>query len=118
MLRIAELRTRLLYTIALLAVYRIGIFISVPGVDRAAMNAFMDAQRQSGGVVNLLNLFSGGALAQMSIFGLGGGGPGGPPAPGGGGPRGPGGGPPGPLFGPPPCRCSPSPPAPPSSCGW
>ncbi|HYX91066.1 MAG TPA: preprotein translocase subunit SecY [Myxococcaceae bacterium] len=71
MLRIAELRTRLLYTIALLAVYRIGIFISVPGVDRAAMNAFMDAQRQSGGVVNLLNLFSGGALAQMSIFGLG-----------------------------------------------
>ncbi|HZA50348.1 MAG TPA: preprotein translocase subunit SecY, partial [Myxococcaceae bacterium] len=71
MFRIAELRKRLMYTIALLAVYRVGIFISVPGVDRAAMNAFMDAQREAGGVVNLLNLFSGGALEQMSIFGLG-----------------------------------------------
>ena len=69
--RIRELRQRLIYTIGLLAVYRIGIFISVPGVDRAAMNAFMDAQRQAGGMVNLLNLFSGGALEQMSIFGLG-----------------------------------------------
>jgi preprotein translocase subunit SecY len=55
----------------LLAVYRIGIFINTPGVDRAAMNAFMDAQKQSGGLVSLFNLFSGGALEQMSIFGLG-----------------------------------------------
>ncbi|WP_075008671.1 MULTISPECIES: preprotein translocase subunit SecY [Stigmatella] len=69
--RIAELRSRLAYTLVLLAVYRIGIFISTPGVDRAAMNAFMDAQKQSGGLVSLFNLFSGGALEQMSIFGLG-----------------------------------------------
>jgi preprotein translocase subunit SecY len=69
--RIAELRSRLIYTLALLAVYRIGIFINTPGVDRAAMNAFMDAQRQSGGLFSLFNLFSGGALDQMSIFGLG-----------------------------------------------
>jgi preprotein translocase subunit SecY len=69
--RIAELRSRLIYTLALLAVYRIGIFINTPGVDRAAMNAFMDAQKQSGGLVSLFNLFSGGALEQMSIFGLG-----------------------------------------------
>ncbi len=69
--RIAELRTRLAYTLALLAVYRIGIFISTPGVDRAAMNAFMDAQKRSGGLMSLFNLFSGGALEQMSIFGLG-----------------------------------------------
>jgi preprotein translocase subunit SecY len=69
--RIAELRSRLAYTLALLAVYRIGIFINTPGVDRAAMNAFMDAQKQSGGLVSLFNLFSGGALEQMSIFGLG-----------------------------------------------
>src|SRR3712207_2817295 len=55
----------------LLAVYRIGIFINTPGVDRAAMNAFMDAQKQTGGLVSLFNLFSGGALEQMSIFGLG-----------------------------------------------
>jgi preprotein translocase subunit SecY len=69
--RIAELRSRLIYTLTLLAVYRIGIFINTPGVDRGAMNAFMDAQKQSGGLVSLFNLFSGGALDQMSIFGLG-----------------------------------------------
>jgi preprotein translocase subunit SecY len=71
MFRIAELRARLLYTLALLAVYRIGIFISTPGVDRAAMNAFMEQQKKAGGLVNLFNLFSGGALEQMSIFALG-----------------------------------------------
>ncbi|MBI3181982.1 MAG: preprotein translocase subunit SecY [Myxococcales bacterium] len=69
--RIAELRTRLFYTLVLLAVYRLGIFINTPGVDRAAMNAFMEAQKKAGGLVSLFNLFSGGALEQMSIFGLG-----------------------------------------------
>jgi preprotein translocase subunit SecY len=69
--RIAELRSRLAYTLVLLAVYRVGIFITTPGVDRAAMNAFMENQRRQGGLVNLFNLFSGGALEQMSIFGLG-----------------------------------------------
>lgn len=69
--RVAELRARLTYTIILLAVYRLGIFINTPGVDRAAMNAFMESQRKSGGLLNLFNLFSGGALDQMSIFGLG-----------------------------------------------
>jgi preprotein translocase subunit SecY len=69
--RVAELRTRLAYTIVLLAVYRLGIFINTPGVDRVVMNAFMDRQRKEGGLLNLFNLFSGGALDQMSIFGLG-----------------------------------------------
>ncbi|MFZ5468056.1 MAG: preprotein translocase subunit SecY [Myxococcota bacterium] len=69
--RIAELRTRLVYTLVLLVVYRLGIFINTPGVDRAAMNAFMETQRERGGLINLFNLFSGGALEQMSIFGLG-----------------------------------------------
>lgn len=69
--RIAELRARLAYTLALLAVYRLGIFINTPGVDRAAMNDYMTQQKEAGGLVNLLNLFSGGAIEQMSIFGLG-----------------------------------------------
>jgi preprotein translocase subunit SecY len=69
--RVAELRTRLIYTLVLLSVYRLGIFINTPGVDRLAMNAFMSSQRKSGGLLNLFNLFSGGALDQMSIFGLG-----------------------------------------------
>src|SRR5262245_32878679 len=55
----------------MLAVYRIGIFITTPGVDRAAMSAFMETQKKSGTLVMLFNLFSGGALEQMSIFGLG-----------------------------------------------
>ncbi|HXX31062.1 MAG TPA: preprotein translocase subunit SecY [Myxococcaceae bacterium] len=69
--RVAELRARLAYTLLLLAVYRLGVFINTPGVDRAAMNAYMEQQRQRGGLVSLFNLFSGGALDQMSIFGLG-----------------------------------------------
>jgi preprotein translocase subunit SecY len=69
--RVAELRARLAYTIVLLAVYRLGIFINAPGVDRMAMNSYMEAQRKAGGLLNLFNLFSGGALDQMSIFGLG-----------------------------------------------
>jgi preprotein translocase subunit SecY len=69
--RVAELRARLVYTLVLLAVYRLGIFINTPGVDRVAMNAFMATQRKQGGLLNLFNLFSGGALDQMSIFGLG-----------------------------------------------
>ncbi|RPH73119.1 MAG: preprotein translocase subunit SecY [Myxococcaceae bacterium] len=69
--RVAELRARLAYTLALLAVYRLGVFINTPGVDRLAMNQFMQEQKARGGLVNLFNLFSGGALDQMSIFGLG-----------------------------------------------
>src|SRR4051812_50179447 len=71
MFRIAELRARLAYTLMLLVVYRIGIFINTPGVNRAAMADFMAQQKKQGGLVNLFNLFSGGALEQMSIFGLG-----------------------------------------------
>ena len=69
--RIAELRQRLVYTLAMLGVYRLGIFINTPGVDRSAMNDFMAQQAASGGLVSLLNMFSGGAIEQMSIFGLG-----------------------------------------------
>lgn len=69
--RVKELRARLIYTLGLLAVYRLGIFISTPGVDRTAMNAFMAEQRRQGGLLNLFNLVSGGALDQMSIFAMG-----------------------------------------------
>jgi preprotein translocase subunit SecY len=68
MFRIAELRKRLLFTFALLAVYRLGIFITTPGVDREAMKNYIQS---SGGLLSLFNLFSGGALEQLSIFALG-----------------------------------------------
>ena len=49
--RVAELRARLAYTLALLAVYRLGVFINTPGVDRVAMNAYMQEQKARGGLV-------------------------------------------------------------------
>ncbi len=69
--RVPELRARIAYTLALLAVYRLGIFVSTPGIDRVALNAVMEAQLKEGGLLNLFNMFSGGALNQASIFALG-----------------------------------------------
>src|SRR5262252_7320885 len=66
--KVPELRKRILFTLVMLAVYRIGVFITAPGVDRNAMRA---AVQKSGGLLNLFNLFSGGALENYSIFALG-----------------------------------------------
>ena len=70
--RVAELRARLGYTLVLLAVYRLGIFISTPGVNRAALNHYIEQRhKEGGGLLGLFNMFTGGGLEQMSIFGLG-----------------------------------------------
>jgi len=69
MFRIEELRKRLLFTVSLLFVYRIGIYITTPGVDRAAMQAVMGGK--GGGLLGLFNVLSGGGLEQLSIFALG-----------------------------------------------
>jgi preprotein translocase subunit SecY len=67
--KIPELRNRLLFSAALLAVYRVGIFISTPGVDRAELGkAFANL---SGTLFGYINMFSGGAFEQASIFALG-----------------------------------------------
>ena len=66
--RIPELRRRILFTLGMLAVYRIGIFVTTPGVDRSAMRKYVAGQ--SGGFLSMFNLFSGGALEQASIFAL------------------------------------------------
>jgi preprotein translocase subunit SecY len=66
--RIPELRKRLLWTLFLLAVYRVGVFVTAPGVNRVVMKKYIET---SGGFLNLFNLFSGGALEQLSIFALG-----------------------------------------------
>jgi len=68
MFRIPELRKRLFFTLGILAVYRLGIFVTTPGVDRVAMRRVVQS---SGGLLGLFNLFSGGALEQLSIFALG-----------------------------------------------
>ncbi len=67
--KIPELRRRILFSMALLAVYRVGIFVTTPGVNRAVMRNIMKAS--SGSFLGLFNMFSGGALEQLSIFALG-----------------------------------------------
>ena len=67
--KIPELRRRILLTLVLLAVYRVGVFVSVPGVNRQVMKDMVKAA--SGLFLGLFNMFSGGALEQMSIFALG-----------------------------------------------
>jgi preprotein translocase subunit SecY len=66
---VPELSKRLLFTLGMLAVYRIGIFVSVPGVDRSVMEQYMRTART--GFAGLFDLFSGGAMSQLSIFALG-----------------------------------------------
>jgi preprotein translocase subunit SecY len=66
---IPDLRKRVLFTLSLLAVYRLGSYVPTPGIDPIALQEFFTAM--SGGVVGFLNLFSGGALERLSIFALG-----------------------------------------------
>ncbi len=68
-LKVPELRRRIFLTVGLLAVYRMGIFVTTPGVDRNVMRKIV-ADR-SGTFLGMFNLFSGGALEQLSIFALG-----------------------------------------------
>ncbi|MGR3698622.1 MAG: preprotein translocase subunit SecY, partial [Roseovarius sp.] len=64
-----ELRKRILFTLGLLIVYRLGTFIPVPGIDGVALREFMEgAQASIGG---MLSMFTGGALGRMGIFALG-----------------------------------------------
>ena len=67
--RHAELRKRIAYTIAVLAAYRIGVFVAIPGVNREVMIEFVKSGAT--GFLGLFNLFSGGAIEQLSVFALG-----------------------------------------------
>ncbi|MDQ3365325.1 MAG: preprotein translocase subunit SecY [Myxococcota bacterium] len=68
--KIPELRRRILFTLAILAVYRIGVFITIPGVNRVEMSHVV-TKGGSGSFLGMFNMFSGGALEQFSIFTLG-----------------------------------------------
>jgi preprotein translocase subunit SecY len=67
--KVPELRRRIIFTVVMLAIYRIGVFVTIPGVDRTVMNAVV--HKQGGGLLGLFNMFSGGALGNLSIFALG-----------------------------------------------
>ena len=67
--KIEELRTRLGYTFLLILVYRLGCFIVLPGIDTTLLASLQDSTQH--GLVGLLNMFSGGAFGNASIFALG-----------------------------------------------
>jgi len=69
--RTPDLRKKLLFTIGIIAIYRLGAALPSPGVSYTNVQKCIDATQGSTGVLNLLNLFSGGALLQLSVFALG-----------------------------------------------
>lgn len=68
--KIPELRNKVLFTLFILALYRLGSYIPAPGIDQSAVAA-IKAQAEQGGVLSYLQLFSGNALTQFAIFALG-----------------------------------------------
>ncbi len=66
--KLTELKQRLLFVVGALIVFRLGSFIPVPGVDPDAMARLV---QQSGGLIDMFNMFSGGALSRFSLFALG-----------------------------------------------
>ncbi|MDX1442818.1 MAG: preprotein translocase subunit SecY [Gammaproteobacteria bacterium] len=67
--RLTELRRRIFFLLGAIVVFRIGTFIPVPGVDPAALQRLFDSQ--AGTILDMFNMFSGGALERLSIFALG-----------------------------------------------
>src|SRR5579875_2308732 len=70
MFRIPDLRKRVLFTLGLLAVYRVGAYIPTPGIDTNRFEQFF-ARNAAGGFLGYFDLFSGGMLRRMTIFALG-----------------------------------------------
>ena len=67
--KIPDLRKKMLFTLLIIAVYRLGSHIPTPGIDIEAAQRFASGAQE--GVFAFINLFSGGALTQMAIFALG-----------------------------------------------
>ena len=71
MFRIPDLRNKILFTLFIIGVYRLGAFIPAPYVDTDAVQLMRDQANTSGGILGFVQLFSGGALTQFAIFALG-----------------------------------------------
>ncbi len=71
--KIPELRSRIIFTALLLIVYRFGAHITIPGIDDQALEEFFNqlTDRPGGNMIGFVDLFSGGAFSQMTIFALG-----------------------------------------------
>ena len=64
-----DLRNRILFTIFILSIYRLGTYIPLPGIDPESLKTLMESQQR--GIMGMLNIFSGGAVKRMAIFALG-----------------------------------------------
>jgi preprotein translocase subunit SecY len=71
MFRVADLRNKILFTLAMMAIYRFGSYVPAPGIDVDAVEQLRDQASESGGVLGWLQLFSGGALTNFAVFALG-----------------------------------------------
>lgn len=68
-LKVPDLRKRIFFTLGIIAIYRLGAHVPVPGVDVAKITQLMSSQQ--GGVLNFVDLFAGGALSKFAVFALG-----------------------------------------------
>ena len=71
--KIHDLRRKILITLGLIAVYRLGSFIPIPGINAQELARFFDsiAKSQGGTILSIMNMFSGGSLEKLTIFALG-----------------------------------------------
>ena len=64
-----DLKNRIFFTVIVLAIYRFGTFVPLPGIDPTQLQALMEGNQK--GLLGMFNVFSGGAIARMAIFALG-----------------------------------------------
>ena len=64
-----DLRNRIIFTILILAVYRFGTFVPLPGIDPEQLKIMMEGNQK--GLLGMFNVFAGGAVSRMAIFALG-----------------------------------------------
>ena len=69
--KIEDLRSRILYTLGIILIYRLGTHIVLPGINPVTISEMANRNQAGTGILDLLNLFTGGAFARASIFGLG-----------------------------------------------
>ena len=69
--RVKELRQRILYTLMWLALFRLGTFLPIPGINASALQSYFATQNSGGGITDYLDFFAGGAFKNFSLFMLG-----------------------------------------------
>src|ERR1700722_11995006 len=70
MFKVPDLRNKIIFTVAIIFVYRLGSWVPMPGIDFKQLQS-LESASSKGGVLSFLSLFSGGALTRFAVFGLG-----------------------------------------------